>query len=77
MDDVKERPAPRRDPSLTEMPVEEAVAFLMRVYGEDEATARLMVGVARGDLEGDALSVADPAVDPPLSQLRSGNARAS
>ena len=74
---MKERPSLQQDPSLTEMPVEEAVELLMRVYGEDEATARLMVGVARGDLEGDAWSVADPTDDPPLPQLRSGKARAS
>jgi hypothetical protein len=47
------------DPSIRDLPTEEAVVLLMRVYGESEATARLMVGIAKGEIEGDALAVSE------------------
>jgi hypothetical protein len=47
------------DPSLDTMTTEEAVAFLMREYNEDECTARLIVGIARGEIEGDACAIDD------------------
>ncbi len=39
----------RRDhkPSIADMPPDEAVAYLTRVYGESEASARFMVGMPR------------------------------
>jgi hypothetical protein len=41
------------------MPTEDAVAFLMREYNEDECTARFMVGIAKGEIEGDAYAIED------------------
>ena len=74
---MKKRSSLQRDPVITEMPTEEAVELLMRVYGEDEATARLMVEVAKGEFEGDAHSVADDPAMPAAPQRRAGKARAS
>ena len=74
---MKERASIEQDPSITKMPTEEAVALLMRVYGEDEATARLMVGIATGEIEGDAYGIADDIDMPPLRRPQPGKARAS
>lgn len=74
---MKERSPLQRDPSIAEMPTEEAVALLVQVYGEDEATARLMVGIAKDELEGDAYGVSDDPEMPALPRPRSGKARAS
>lgn len=74
---MKKRSPLQRDPSIAEMPTDEAVELLMRVYGEDEETARLMVGLTKDELEGDAYGVADAPETPVLPRPRSGNARAS
>jgi hypothetical protein len=47
------------DPCLEEMPTEEAVSLLVNVYGEGEATARWMVALAKGEIDGDVRAVAD------------------
>jgi hypothetical protein len=58
------------DPALESMPTEDAVAFLMREYNEDECTAHFMVGIAKGEIEGDAYAIDDesnPSVRPDSS----------
>lgn len=47
------------DPALESMPTEDAVAFMMREYNEDECTARFMVRIAKGEIEGDAYAIDD------------------
>jgi hypothetical protein len=47
-------------PDIREMPTEEAVAFLMQTFGEDEYDARLMVAIAKGERSGDTIEEDDP-----------------
>jgi hypothetical protein len=73
---MKERSPLQRDPTIVEMPTEDAVELLMRVYGQDEATARLIVEIEKGEIDGDAYGVADDSEVPTVPRPRSGNARA-
>ncbi len=59
MDAVNERPPLQQGPPIEELSTDEAVALLTRVYGESEETARLMVAIAKGEIEGDAFAVTD------------------
>jgi hypothetical protein len=45
------------DPDLNSMPAEEAVQFLMRVYGVGKGRARFMVALERGEIDGDTFEV--------------------
>ena len=44
-------------PALEDMELEEGVRHLMRYWGLDEADARFYLAVARGEIEGDIITV--------------------
>jgi len=46
-------------PALQDMPTEEAVEMLMHLFGEGEYQARFMVAIAKGEIQGDCIEVAD------------------
>jgi hypothetical protein len=51
------------EPDLDAMPIDEAVAYFVEIYGMSESRARFMIMVDRGLIEGCCIEVADTDAD--------------